>query len=156
MIRWVRQEDANGCALAVLAMLTGETYDAVKAEVATYAEYAGHDGDWGKHGTTHYTLDRFLIPRGFYMQRVFVAWHQRRVDDVNDPADPVRHELLPGAVWPPVPWAPLHFASVQQPSRHSHFVAMDADGRVFDPLREGVYSLADWPEVQNVVGLVKP
>lgn len=132
---WVHQEDPYGCGLAVLAMLTDEPYDAVKTEVDSW-EGEGHNGDWSAGGVTHYTLDRYLIARGFYLQRIY------KDSGLSD--------------WPPDPWAPVHFASVKQPSGNSHFVFMDVHGRVLDPMREGVFTLADWPGVNNVVGLVRP
>lgn len=149
-IRWVRQEHARGCGLASLAMITGESYEAIRREMDALPS-SGHDGDWDAHGTSHMDVDRVLIAHGFWIQRVFIGWHRRRVSD-----EPVRYELLPGAVWPPEPWADLHHCEVEQPSRAGHSVVMDGQGRVFDPLREGVFSLSDWPNVNNVAGLVRP
>jgi hypothetical protein len=134
-LRWVRQEDAQGCGIAVLAMLTGESYAAVKAEIDSQDGH-GHNGDWSENGVTHITLDRYLTARGFYHQRIYESW------GLTD--------------WPPDPWAPSHFASVRQPSGNSHFVVMDAEGRVLDPMREGDFTLGDWLAVLNVVGLVRP
>ena len=133
-MRWVRQEDAWGCGPATLAMLTGLTYREVRDEIDSQDAH-GHDGDWSKHGVSHHTLDRFLISRGFYLQRIY------------------RHMATE---WPPRPWSPHHFAQVEQPSRNTHFVVMEADGGVLDPMREGRFSLTDWPDLLNVVGLVRP
>ncbi len=136
-LRWIGQEDAQGCGAAVLAMLTGQTYAAVKADMdADPWVCEGGERNWAAHGLTSHVLDRYLAARGYFLRRIYDAW---------------------GIVesWPPEPFAPLHFARVRQPSGHGHFVAMDRTGRVFDPLREGAFTLADWSEVQNVVGLLR-
>jgi len=131
-MRWVQQEDAEGCGLAVLAMLTDKTYAEVKAEIDSQDGH-GHNGDWSQHGITHITLDRYLITQGFYLQRVYASF------GISE--------------WPPDPWAPRHFAQVTPLSGNSHFVVMDAEGVVLDPMREGTYRLGDWTTTQNVVGI---
>lgn len=128
-VRWVGQEDAEGCALAVLAMLSGETYADVKAEVDGWFDKAAPQ-DWATNGTSHYTLDRYLAHRGFWMRRHYATWGL-----------PLRA------------FAPLHYASVKQPSGRGHFVAVLHDGTVLDPMREGTYTLEDWAEVNQLVGL---
>lgn len=154
-IRWVRQWHASGCGVAVLAMLTGRPYGEIVKRIAGH-DGSGHDGDWNAHGVTHLTLDRVLAEEGFWLQRHYAAWHADYEEPVTDPA-PVRRAVpKPGHTWPPEPWAPVHYASVQQPSGHGHFVVMLADGRVLDPLREGFYSLSDWPAVNQVTGLRRP
>lgn len=154
-IRWVRQEHAKGCSLAVLAMITGESYDTIRAEVDQHRNSTGHSGDWDTSGIGHMDVDRVLFNHGFWTQRVFIGWYRRRLDRTNAD-DPVRYEMLPGAVWPPEPWAPMHHCEVEQPNRHGHAVFMDGEGRVLDPLREGVFSLSDWPRVNNVAGIIGP
>jgi hypothetical protein len=134
-LRWVRQEDPEGCALAVLAMLTGDSYAEVKAEIEGQ-DFHGHNGDWSTRGLTHISIDRHLASRGFYEQRAYEAWGL--------------------SAWPPDPWAPIHYAQVVQPSGNAHFIVMDAAGSVLDPLREGTFKLTDWQKVNNVVGLVVP
>lgn len=130
----VRQRHANGCGVAVLAMLTGENYETIRAEIDGQDGHA-HSGDWDAEGVTCLTVTRLLVEKGFYLQRVYPGW------EVFD------H-------WPPEPWADRHFASVVQPSGRSHFVAMDGQGRVFDPLRDGTFALHDWDEVSNVTTLI--
>lgn len=132
---WVGQEDAEGCALATLAMICGHDYAAVKAEVETYwpSDEPAPGHDWSKNGVTFYTLDRYLAAQGYFMQRRYATWGL-----------------------PLEPFAPIHYASVQQPSNRSHFVVVLADGGVLDPLREGRFALSDWTEVNQLGGLVKP
>ena len=130
----VSQEDAQGCGLAVLAMITGRTYAEVKAEVESW-EHDPMQGpkDWSQTGVTHYTLDRFLAGQGYFVQRRFDGWPEL----------------------PKEPFAPIHYASVQQPSNRGHFVVVLENGDVLDPLREGTFRLADWEKVNQLVGCVK-
>jgi hypothetical protein len=126
----VRQEDAQGCALATLAMLCDHSYEQVKATVDSWSD---KPHDWAVDGTYYATLDRYLSHEGFFMQRRYAAWSL-----------------------PLVPFTERGFASVEQPSRRNHFVAVCADGSVLDPLREGVFALTDWPAVNHLTGIVRP
>lgn len=128
----VAQDDSEGCAVAVIATLTGRTYADVREQIDR-EPWHGHNGDWTADGVSHITVDRLLIAHGYYLQRVY---------------DNMVRE------WPPVPWAQIHFAQVVQPSGRNHFVVMLRDGTVLDPMREGEYRLDDWTKVNNVVGLV--
>lgn len=135
-LRWVHQEHAEGCAPAAMAMIFGIEY----AEACTIIESGPtvqNDGawDWNTRGSWYGAIERELAVRGWSWQKRYMAWFP---DD-----------------WPPQPFAPLHYAQVKQPSGNAHFVVMDADGRVLDPLREGDYALSDW-EVNQVSGLWEP
>lgn len=132
VMNWVRQEDAEGCGVAVLAMLTGQTYAAVRDELEA-DEWVNHGGDWRTNGVTQIVLERYLAQRGGFFRRVYAAWEF--------------------GVWPPPPFAYSHYAIVANPGG-GHFVAMDRDGQVLDPLREGAFSLSDWDVVNCVVGLL--
>jgi hypothetical protein len=128
---WVRQEDAEGCGIATLAMICGRSYAEVKATVDGWSET---QNDWEKSGCTHYTLDRYLAFDGWFLQRRYDAWDEL----------------------PKEPFAPIHYASVEQPSKRNHFVVVLADGAVLDPFREGRFRLSDWPKVNQLVGLLTP
>ena len=53
----------------------------------------------------------------------------------------------------PAPFARVHYASVVQPSNRFHFVVVDHNGGVLDPLREGRFTLYDWAKVNQIVGV---
>lgn len=138
---YVAQGDAGGCGAATLAMIVGYTYEEAKQEIDALlwgqvpeeAELA--PVDWSDEGgMSGYHLDRALYAHGFFKQTRYAAWG---------------HDLLQ-------PFAPIHYAMVVQPSNNSHFVVMLANGDVLDPMREGVFALADWAKVNQVCGLVKP
>lgn len=132
-VEWVRQEDAEGCGLAVLAMLTGRSYAEVKAKVdATEVGPSEAPRDWTTSGCTHYTLDRYLAAEGWFFQRRYESY----------------------AELPQEPFAPIHYAEVVQPSGRGHFVVVHADGKVLDPMREGRFRLSDWARVNQLVGLI--
>lgn len=151
--RWVRQVDAGGCALATFAMIAGITYGEAK-RIAADDPTTERARDWSDGGgTSHITLDWLLGLAGFYGRSEYVAWHKTRM--VPEDGRSGYYVAKQGHVWPPKPFAPIHYAQVEQPSRNSHFVVVLADGGVLDPLREGCFALTDWPEVNHVVGLVK-
>lgn len=130
----VAQEDAYGCGLATLAMLTGHSYDQVKRN---FDAWDRPSWDWDKSGCTHIEVDRYLGWQRMAVIRKYGAWY------------PSWERVTPE------PFAPLHYAQVQQPSNSNHFVVMLADGAVLDPYREGVYSLSDWPVVNQLVGVFR-
>lgn len=119
-----------GCRLACVAMVLGISYAEAKAE----AERIDGPTDWATQGADYWTSDRILFRYGWAVQRHYVAWY----DD-----------------WPLKPFAPVHLIEIRQPSGRGHSLVMDADGRVFDPNRPGIFTLADYPEVQNIQGLFR-
>ena len=136
-MRLVRQRDDWGCGIAVLAMITGRTYVQVR-ELLDSQDGHGHDGDWSRSGITYISIDRILFAEGFAVQRTYAGWAE-----------------MDGTPWPPEPWAPVHLSQVVQPSGNGHWVVMDEDGKVLDPLRPGRHSLTDWEKINNVAGLWK-
>lgn len=60
-----------------------------------------------------------------------------------------------GDEWPPRPFAPRHMACVTQPSGGGHYLAVEKDGTVLDPLRDGRYQLSDWKVVHEVCGVLR-
>lgn len=122
----VRQEHPDGCGVAAVAMVTGETYAEVVADLARM----GLDLSIGGLAKPH--IERLLAARGYVWRTVYRAGT---------------------LIWPPAPFAPVHIAAVrQQPSGRAHFVVMLDDARVLDPLERGT-TLDHWPEVMNVIGI---
>lgn len=132
VLRWVGQDDPEGCGVAVLSMLTGEPYVTVRAAIEARPFYK-HGGDWREHGVNGIIMEHYLAERGWFFRRVYVSWEF--------------------GTWPPPPFAERHFAQVGQPSGNGHYVVMDAKGCVLDPLREGTFALSDWEVVNHVIGL---
>lgn len=131
-MKLVRQKHPDGCGVAVFAMLQGITYDRAAREL----DFA--PGDGGLHWPK---LRRELERRGRFC---------RVVDNREDT----------GGAWPPRPFAPQSFALVHQnDTGTAHFLALDALGRVYDPLtprgqKPGILPLACWRIVQEVVGVL--
>jgi hypothetical protein len=120
----VRQGHANGCALAALAMVTGQTYDEV---VTDFTErWPGEPLNLDERGLYHGDTEWYLAINGY-------GWK-------HDP-------------WPPQPFAPVHIAAVRQPSGNQHYVVLTGDGTVLDPLDDQPKSLASWERVNNVMGI---
>jgi len=106
--------------------------------------------DWDR-GISHLAVDYVLGEHGYFGHRIYISWCQQVVS-VGD--NPPYWDLKPDAVWPPEPFAPIHYATVQAGAFY-HFVVMLADGTVLDPMRPGHFDLTCWPAVANVRGLVR-
>lgn len=153
-VSWVGQEDAKGCGVAVIAMLTGRSYADIRAQIGSEVGHGRPVGaDWNEHGIIEVTIDRYLQNAGYYMRERFCGYYEP--DVLNE------HVVIGGPPyeggWPPPPFAPLHYAKIKQPSGNWHFVVMLDDGAVLDPLDgPNRRRLTDWPQVSKVVGLVRP
>ena len=67
----------------------------------------------------------------------------------------IDHRSECDGVWPPPPFAERHFALVTQLSGNGHYVAMEADGTVLDPLTNEPRRLSDWTVCSFVCGMVR-
>lgn len=123
MIAWVKQEEAHGCGIAALAMITGQSYSAVRDWFVRHMP--GHD--FAASGISYYPIDDFLVEHGFAVAR-------RNAGFCNK---------LRETDWPPAPWAEVHLCQVSNPGG-AHYVVMLADGTVLDPLNESQRQLSDW------------
>jgi hypothetical protein len=126
MVERVEQEDANGCGIAVLAMLTGKSYPDVVRQF--------HGRDFREHGLGISDIWRYLWDRGYYLR---VVYEGKAFEDQ----------------WPPPPFAAMHFAQVENVVHIGHAVYMDMKGTVVDPLTAGQRRLTDYPVVNQVVGV---
>lgn len=123
-VRWVGQEDGNGCGIACLAMLSGHTYQEVRADFDVTLM------------RSHVDYDQWLTEQGYALARRYRWWKGAE-----------------RAAWPPAPWADVHLCEVLVPGfvGGSHMVVMLADGTVLDPLsRESVRRLIDYECVYHV------
>ena len=101
----------GGCSVAVIAMITGETQQAILNTFSTFC---------GQCGTDDGNLDHLLAEFGYAVQRL---WPDKLFDG------------LKRTPWPPKPWAEKHIASVYQRKADvdGHYVCVDRRGRVYDP-----------------------
>lgn len=136
MTKHVLQKDAWGCSIAAIAMCVGRDYDTVKAEVEMLIEKEINEN----RGISHIEVWEWLIGAGY-------AWQQKyKYHYKNKLRDP----------WPPPPWAPLHYCEVHvSQGSGGHAVVMLEDGTVLDPLTEAARRLADYHQVNLVMGLWK-
>lgn len=134
----VLQKHDYGCGIASLAMLTGDTYDGIRAWILDHwqNQIMGHESNdsWlTKSGVTGPVLDWFLAQHGYVWRKVYSGWRP----------DP----------WPPAPFAPVHVAQVVQPSGMAHFVVVTETGDVLDPASGAPRSLTDWQQINYVQGV---
>ena len=127
----VRQKEARGCGIAVLAIVTGKTYD----EIAAY-----FGGEFESQGLYLHDLDVFLSNNGFaYARRFRIGGFRRRTEQTP---------------WPVPPFAPVHIVEVRYASAPvNHFVVMRRDGTVLDPLQDAERSITDYTEILNITGI---
>jgi hypothetical protein len=136
-IRWVKQDDPCGCALACLAMVTGQTYADVRA--AWPDGFNFRTGGITHEDVTHYLGDRF-IP---YQLRYRFELGRNGVGlDGKD-------ERVIRADWPQ-PFAPVHILGM---GSGRHDVVLLADGTVLDPMQEAPRHLRDIGEVAFMIGV---
>lgn len=130
-IRHVRQEDSHGCALASLAMVTGETYAEVKAKFSRVGI--------AQTGVTFFVFEDYLAQHGYACARLMYNDFIR--DRKREP-------------WPPEPFADVHMCEVMD-TNGGHVVVMLADGTVLDPATDERKRLADYASVNFVSGVFK-
>jgi hypothetical protein len=124
-VQLVRQRGDSDCGVATFAMLTDRTYEAA-------LDVLGYEADVPDH-----TLRVHLQMDGWFVREVW------RIE-----------ESLDGS-WPPPPFAERHWAMVTQPSGNGHYVAMEADGAVLDPLSDQPRRLQEWSVCSVVCGIVR-
>src|SRR5690349_15503101 len=118
MIKWVGQEDQKGCGLACLAMVTGKTYQEVKADFLC----------WDNRGISEFDITSYLVDRGFVWQWIHEGCtYKREVKPDGNIGTVMRSD------WPPKLWANVHIAQIDVPNG-SHFIVVLRDGTVLDPL----------------------
>jgi hypothetical protein len=135
-VEWVGQGDEWGCGIAVLAMLTGQSY----AEVdAAFPYRLGREDE----------RDKCVKPREM-MGYLWDQGYSLRV--IRD-----RRYAINGynGVWPSlVPFAPLHYAMVDSPTQPTgHWIALDSEARVFDPFTAQRETLGCYGKMHEVVGV---
>src|SRR4051794_20631341 len=101
MINHILQEDSHGCGLACLAMITGQSYQQVKADFA----------NWDQRGVCDFEIIAYLGERGYSWNWMYPACSYKR--DVFPDGTWKTHMR---EVWPPPLWANLHIASVELPA----------------------------------------
>ena len=123
----VRQKEANGCIVAALAMLTGKSYDEVRADhiFSGLAEEA--------KGCSFREVEEYLFRHGLAWQEVYRC---------GPPGNTMK------SVWPPEPWADAHICEVQ--TGQAHAVVLLRDGTVLDPLHDEPKRLTDYAQVYSV------
>lgn len=148
MVR-IQQEHVYGCVIAALAMVMGKSYQEVHDDIQ---DHTGHfeesvwvkGNDFSKQGVSlDFDASIYLAHRGYAVQYM---WRSDR--GTNKPRE----------VWP-IYWVKEHptFCGylVSVLSNQAHAVAMELDGTVLDPWREGKYTLADYQAVHSMIAVFK-
>ena len=147
-MEWVKQEDAQGCAIAVAAMMCGLAYQEAKAH------FLKRQTDAGKRCIGGYEFHEFLKGRGW--DYVFYACRYRTYSSLGKSQT---------QTWPPSRERLFEEEGLDLVSCHvmpapgsdlAHAVLMLPDGRIMDPERsDPVASLDFYPETLYVTGWKK-
>lgn len=124
-IEYVKQRDDWDCGVAVLAMVSGLTYEQVL-------------DDFNGKGIEGVGIGGVLFDWWFVKHGVAT---QGKTPELDDP-------------WPPEPWAPVHIAYVRA-TQGAHVCVMDCQGRVFDPfdIKRRTLTHKDYKRVRGVIGI---
>ena len=143
MASWVGQEDTYGCVIAATAMLTKRSYHEMKAYLAEkYGDEAVGDSANNRYlGLTYLDAMTVMNEAGYYCYLKYRWFFNNKEREV----------------WPPAPWAPIHYAEVVVAggSGGSHAVVMLSDGMVFDPISPTPRRLDSYAKTNLVIGLIK-
>jgi hypothetical protein len=136
-IHHVRQEDACGCGIACLAMVTGRTY----ANVKSWEGFVGKDVRGEHSGLTYHDVMQYLTDHGYA-----TALRFRYFPGCSDTG---HHTRSP---WPTAPYAPAHILSV---NAGRHYVVWLPDGTVLDPQSSEPRGLGEYGDVTYMLGVFR-
>lgn len=129
-MKWVGQGHPDGCLLACIAMVIGESYDGV---AATFPKV-------NIGGFTYHVVYETLNARGFVYQHFYK--YDRKANSIREP-------------WPLPPWAPVHICGVDagRGGAASHGVVLLPGGMVLDPATEQPRRMSDYPDCGYMIGI---
>jgi hypothetical protein len=139
-MKHILQPELKGCGIACIAMMMELEYDSICEE---------YGRRFTEKGTNLGAIIEFLANHGYAS---ITKYHYSAIKQDIDIRDISIEE------WPPKPFAPIHIVELKQPSGNYHFVVMEENGNILDPLREGIYKYSDWADILSVCGfyLVNP
>lgn len=131
MIKYIAQEESDGCLVACVAMVTGRTYKEIRAMA----------GPAYKDGINYVVANDILADLGYAVMCRYR--HQARVG--GDRPE-----------WPCTPFAPVHIAYVIV-TAGSHAAVVQSDGLVLDPWSIDRRSLLDpvYREIHHIDGIFR-
>lgn len=125
------QKHIKGCGIACLATVVGTSYDELAAE-------------WLKHGDFDNGIFPDELHRFLWHMNYFVLRKYRQFAD------------FPSIEWPPKPFAPIHICEVVlKDSNMPHYIIMDKDGQLFDPMDGNQKQWDDFKNLNRVEGIIK-
>ena len=125
-----------GCGVAVLAMLTGQSYRQVADQFTRPDQDFAPPIDLSGNSPSPYLMDCFLAEHGFFIARLYEKCVSGR-----------KH------AWPPAPPRFAAYCNVKERSEWgwSRWVVWLPDGRVLDPERESPRRLSDFELLHQVI-----
>lgn len=132
-LKYIKQRGGHDCGIAALAMATGNDYEAIYRDLGEACD--------AREGINDLHLFWWCWKNGWAYQQV---WRH----------EPKGKEYPMRANWPLHPFAPSSICQVEVPSGY-HYVALDFDGRVYDPYHGERQTLIhpDYKSVSFIMGL---
>jgi hypothetical protein len=130
VVKYVEQEHDYGCAVACIAMISGEAYADVER---CFKE------DFSKQALKHESVRDYLCDRNFAaIEKTAPGYADVRIANARMA----------------VPFAPVHLVNVLPyvNAKHGHSVVMDGKGRVYDPQHPEVKDFSDYYCIFRVTG----
>lgn len=130
VIKYTAQRENMDCGVACLAMITGKTYDEVKAELKLDIS----------DGISEYVLDNYLADNGYAVARIhpFNAYQEKVRDK-----------------WPIEPFADMHLCIVETGVGPHYVLMLTSWDVVLDPAIEGVVNIDEYEEILSIAGIAK-
>lgn len=134
-MKWVQQVEPNGCGIACLSMLTRIAYADVRAWFGIRPNV--------EEGLYWWELEAFLTEHGY----ATAVKKQYRRESVLRRSDE----------WPVQPFADRHLVELRVFTNNAlcHFVCMQRDGTVLDPLSDAPKRLSDYAEVYRIAAVCR-
>lgn len=134
-MRYQAQRYAKDCGVAALSMVTEILYD----DVASFYQ----PRDFNISGIHKYAVDEFLAVQGFAVRR-FYQFHQNGEHSVLRKHWPINLFSAP---------AYLCEVVVYENAPCNHWITMDENGKVYDPLTEELRLLSYYHKILNIAGV---
>jgi len=128
-MRYIKQKDKYGCAIACLAMVTGVSYDEILSMFPKGLPDRGI--------STEFQGRSILFEHGF-LSMTFYKTISHTQEENKEFGKPI---------------APIHIISVITNADTSHAVVMDDKGNIYDPFIEGVYKLSNYKKLVSITGV---
>jgi hypothetical protein len=131
--KYIAQKHKSGCAIACIAMITGESYDNVASKFHSDLDEKGVD----TAHTIDYLINKNLSPVTIMLDRATIETKNQFCKNLYKPFADIH-------IFRVIPWA--------DQSDIIHAIIVDNKGKVYDPHNEAFKSLDKYYEILQIIG----